>query len=75
MKLPLATSEALPPNVERARNIVAVAILLGLLLAAASIGSHKSERAHRALDLQYQQCVDRYGYGGEAFRECLRGER
>lgn len=39
---------------------------------AAHIGAGESERAHRALDRQYQQCVDRHGFGTPAFRACIR---
>lgn len=53
------------------KNVLTVILLAAALLAAAHIGSTKSERAHRALDQQYQACVDRWGFGTDNFRACL----
>lgn len=57
----------------RIRDLVAVGILLGFLYACAHIGAAKSERAHRAIDLQTQTCIDRYGFGTDNFRTCVWG--
>lgn len=57
------------------KDILTVILVGAALLAAAIHGSDKSERAHRALDTQYTQCLDRWGFGTDNFRTCLGHDR
>lgn len=54
---------------------VAVILLCIAMLLAAYSGSNRSERAHRALDTQYTQCLNRWGFGTDNFRTCLGHDR
>jgi hypothetical protein len=54
------------------KDLLTLVLLLAALLAAASYGSNKSERAHRALDQQYQDCLNRH-VSRTAFKACLAG--